>query len=175
MTTGDIPQLSTASYTTNTYTPLGVGGLMFDGTAIGGMSNMQIGDLGWDGLQQQQANYRAYNQLASLAQANLMQPYPQQEKPKVADKISRRIVKVYIMDPDENVPLDKSLLYEGDETLTDLTDQELFFEVDIKTILADHNTYRKTLVNKKIKDRTEHLDAVKIRELKMVVVEIAKF
>ena len=87
----------------------------------------------------------------------------------------RRIVKVFIADIDDNVPLEKSVIYSGEEKLTDLTDQELFFEVDIKSVLDKHNEYRKTLVNKKVKERTELLEPAKIRDLKMVVVNIASF
>ena len=47
---------------------------------------------------------------------------------------SRRIVKVIIIDPDDRVPLEKCILFSGDEKLTDLTDQELFFEVPINGI-----------------------------------------
>lgn len=87
----------------------------------------------------------------------------------------RRIVKVYIVDPNENVPLDDALLYEGKEQMTDLTDQELFFEIDIKGILEKHNEKRIKLINKLVKDRTEYLEAVKIRDLKMIVVAVANF
>lgn len=89
--------------------------------------------------------------------------------------VTRRIVQVFIADTDENVPLDKSVLYTGTQKLTDATDQELFFEVPIKEILDKHNAYRATLVNKKVKERTEYLEPVRIRDLKMVVVEVAKF
>jgi hypothetical protein len=44
----------------------------------------------------------------------------------------RRMVKVIVVDPDERVPLEKCVLYNGDEKVTDLTNQELFFELDIK-------------------------------------------
>lgn len=88
---------------------------------------------------------------------------------------TRRIVKVFIADTDENVPLDKSVLYKGEEKLTDLTDQELFFEVEIKSILEQHNAYRATLTNKKVKERVEQLEPVKIRDLKMIVVNVAQF
>lgn len=90
-------------------------------------------------------------------------------------KSSRRLVKVVIVDPDEMVPMDKCVLYSGDETMTDLTDQELFFEIEIKSLLDKHNEERKKIVNKDIKERTEYLEPIKVRDLKMVVVEIAKF
>lgn len=87
----------------------------------------------------------------------------------------RRIVKVIIADPDENVPLESSILYTEEEKLTDSTDQELFFEIPIKELLDAHNAKRVTWVNRKVKDRTENLEPARIRDLKMVVVTIAEF
>ena len=86
-----------------------------------------------------------------------------------------RIVQVFIADPDDNLSLDKRMIYKGEPKLTDSTDQELFFEVDIKVLLDRHNDERIKHVNKKVKERVEHLEPVKIRELKMVVVTIAEF
>jgi hypothetical protein len=88
---------------------------------------------------------------------------------------ARRLVQVCIVDPNENVPLDKCLLFKGDKKLTDATDQELFFEIDIKDILEKHNSERIKIIDKKVKDRTEYLEPAKIRDLKMVVVNIASF
>jgi hypothetical protein len=96
------------------------------------------------------------------------------EKP-IMPAPARRLVQVFIADPDENVPLDKSLLYSGEQKLTDATDQELFFEIEIKAILEKHNAERVQFVNKKVKERTEFLEPVKIRDLKMVVVNVATF
>jgi hypothetical protein len=90
-------------------------------------------------------------------------------------KSTRRLVKVIIIDTDENVPLDKCVLYSGDEKLTDATDQELFFEIDIKNILDKYNEYRVTLKDKSVKERVENLEPVKIRDLRMVVVNVATF
>ena len=87
----------------------------------------------------------------------------------------RRLIQVFIADPDENVPLDQCLLYTGEQKLTDLTDQELFFEVDVKSILDAHNQKRIALVNKAVKERTEHLEPARVRDLKMTVVTIAQF
>lgn len=88
---------------------------------------------------------------------------------------SRRLVQVFISDPNENVPLSNSLLYSGEQKLTDATDQELFFEIDIKSILEKHNAERVKMVDKKVKERTEYLEPAKIRDLKMVVVTVAQF
>jgi hypothetical protein len=100
---------------------------------------------------------------------------PAQPKPKKENPVSRRLVQVFIADPDENLPLEQSMLYTGEQKLTDATDQELFFEVDMKEILANHNENRVKIINKKVKERTEYLEPAKIRDLKMVVVNVATF
>jgi hypothetical protein len=86
-----------------------------------------------------------------------------------------RMVQVLIADDNDNLPIEQRLIYKGDPKLTDSTDQELFFEIDIKTLLDNHNAIRVKTVDKKVKERTEYLEPVKIRELKMVVVNIAVF
>ena len=89
--------------------------------------------------------------------------------------MGRRLVQVFISDPDENVPLDNALLFSGPQKMTDLTDQELFFELDIKLILDTHNAIRTTIKNKTIKERTEFLEPTRVSKLKMVVVNVATF
>lgn len=97
-----------------------------------------------------------------------------QEKPKVA--FTSRLVKVFIADTDENVPLEKRLLYRGDELFTDLTDQELFFEVPITDLLSKHNEFRLTLKDKKAsKEKDVFLEPIRVRDLKMLVVALANF
>lgn len=98
---------------------------------------------------------------------------PQNQLPKGVPMSQRRIVQVFIADPNENIPLDDCLIYKGEEKLTDATDQELFFELDIRTLLEQHNAKRVKIMDKKVKDRTEFLEPVKVRELKMVVVTVA--
>jgi hypothetical protein len=107
---------------------------------------------------------------AAAAMDTAAMPKPKKEKP-----VSRRLVQVFIADPDENVPLDKALLYSGSQKFTDATDQELFFEIDMKSILDNYNAERVKIVNKKVKERTEMLEPVKIRDLKMTVVSVATF
>jgi hypothetical protein len=88
---------------------------------------------------------------------------------------NRRLVQVFIADPDKRVPLEQSMIYSGEQRLTDLTDQELFFEVDIKNLLDAHNAKRVKIIDKSVKDRSEYLEPAKIRDLKMVVTTIAQF
>jgi len=90
----------------------------------------------------------------------------------------RRVVQVFIIDPDENVPLDVCLLYKGESKLTDMSNSELFFEVDINTILKTHNEKRVKMLDKKAQKNTGkdiYLEATRIRDLRMTVVDIASF
>lgn len=89
-----------------------------------------------------------------------------------------RIVKVFIADSNESIPLDKRVLYSGEEKLTDLTDQELFFDVSISGLLTKHNEMRKTTIDKPQAEkfgRDIFLEPARIRDLKMVVVTVAQF
>jgi hypothetical protein len=90
----------------------------------------------------------------------------------------RRIVQVFIADPNENVPLDQSILFEGKQKLTDLNDTELFFEVPMAETLAAHNQKRVKWADKEATKKAGKeifLDPAKIRDLKMVVVTVATF
>lgn len=96
----------------------------------------------------------------------------------MANQPQRRIVQVFIADPNENVPLDQSVLFTGSQKLTDLTDSELYFEVPINDLLKKHNEQRVKWTDKEASKRAGKdvfLDPVRIRELKMVVVTIAQF
>jgi hypothetical protein len=97
---------------------------------------------------------------------------------KVMPNTSRRIVQVFIADPNENIPLEESVLWKGDQKLTDSTDTELFFEVPIAEILKAFNEKRVKWTDKEASKRAGKdvfLDPVKIRDLKMVVVTVAQF
>jgi len=121
------------------------------------------------------AQMDAFMRSAVAAQNNLHAIAPPKQEQKTMANPTRRVVQVYIVDPNENVPVESCMLYKGDPILTDLTDQELFFEIDIKDVLAKHNAKRVTFPDKKVKDRIEHLEPAKVRDLKMTVVTIAAF
>jgi hypothetical protein len=119
----------------------------------------------------QAALRRALGQLADQPQ-----PAPVIKQPE--NKVSARIVKVFIADPTEALPLDKRVIYKGEEKLTDLTDQELFFEVNVGELLKAHNELRAKTVDKKASDKAARevlLEPIRIRDLKMVVVTVASF
>jgi|Cruoilmetagenom7_1024161.scaffolds.fasta_scaffold03732_19 hypothetical protein len=90
------------------------------------------------------------------------------------DMSGKRMVRVLIVDPDTQVPVYKSVLHDSKEILTDLTDEELFFEVDLKSAVTRHNVYRGTLKDKD-GEAGDMLEAIRIRDLKMLVVTLAEF
>jgi hypothetical protein len=90
----------------------------------------------------------------------------------------RRIVQVFIADTTEDIPLDNGLLHQGEPKFTDLTDEELFFEIGMKDLLDKHNEIREKTLDKKAtkkSGRDVYLEPARIRDLKMVVVDIAVF
>lgn len=111
-----------------------------------------------------------------MSRVNYFNPFtPPQPMPETS---TRRLVKVIIADPNENVPLKDCLLYSGSEQFTDSTDQELFFEIGINNLLMEHNLKRVHFLDKqatKKAGKDVFLEPVRIRDLRMVVVEIAKF
>ena len=159
---GNVPSITNASHQHTTYDGAGATIGLINTTGIQTPSPLWLGG----GLGNQPPDHF----IETMRQVKAAK---QQEK-QVA-KSTRRLVKVIIIDTDENVPLDKCVLYSGGEKLTDATDQELFFEIDIKNILDKHNEYRVTLKDKSIKERMENLEPVKIRDLRMVVVNVATF
>lgn len=124
-----------------------------------------------------QAMQQAVNNKFDVYAAAAHAAKPAQVAPQPKENImsTRRLVQVFIADPDENIPLADCLLYTGEQKITDLTDQELFFDIDIRTILEEHNKRRIALVNKAVKERVEQLEPARIRDLKMTVVTIAQF
>jgi hypothetical protein len=167
MTTGDMPQFAASNYTNSAY---GLSDLMIGSAAMQGfVPNTETSAQSKDYFIDAVREHTAARRVSALATPTTTQ------EPKPMAKVSRRLVKVIVMDPNENIPLDKCILHSGEEKLTDLDDQELFFELDIKALLAAHNEERVKIADKKVKERVEHLEPARIRDLKMVVVTVAQF
>ena len=165
----ELPSIASASYASSTVDPR-----MFAAANHIAMQQPFLGVQQGFGAGPLREQLEALARAQSNALTQRQNPPAKQEMPKMADA-KRRLVQVFIADPDENVPLADCLLYKGEPKLTDLTDQELFFEVDIKTILDQHNVKRVALLNKAVKERTENLEPARIRDLRMTVVTIASF
>jgi hypothetical protein len=120
------------------------------------------------------------NAIASSPHWQELRPQDRPAKPqtKGQTEMQTRLVKVLIADSDKRVPLADRLLFEGDEQLTDLTDQELYFEIPIKEKLDAHNAKRVKIVDKESTRATgkeTFLEPIRIRDLRMTVVTIATF
>lgn len=158
----DIPTMATANLVANTYGLNGQGGGL---------------DLQWQGQQ------RSYlNDLESYTRGLGMPPqrpvFGQEEDDiviKADEKFALRVVQVFVADPDPLLPVEHRLLYSGEVKTTDATDEELFYETDIKAKLDAHNDVRKKTRDKSIKDKEEFLEPIRIRDLVMTVVTLASF
>ena len=94
------------------------------------------------------------------------------------EQVGKRIVKIYIADPDKKVDVGKSLLHSSEEYMTDLNDQELFFDMDIKEMIQKHNKKRILMLNDEASEKAGKdifLKPIRVRDLTMTVVDIAKF
>lgn len=158
----DTPEISASTYSATSYSPTSAMGLgqLAVGSGYGGAWTTGYFD------NPDPSPDEAFH--AAIAKAI---PTAKQENSQVAT----RLVKVVIVDSDDNLPLANRLIYSGEEKMTDLTDQELFFEIDIKSLLDKHNEMRVQTPNKSVKERPENLEPVRIKDLKMVVVNIAHF
>lgn len=93
-------------------------------------------------------------------------------------KMTTRLVRVFVIDPNDSLPLENRMLYRGTEKLTDLNDQELFFELPVNDFLTKHNELRA-----KTADRVKSaqfgkevwLEPARIRDLRMTVLVVAQF
>lgn len=151
----ETPTITTSCYNSTTTT-----GHDFGGQLVWGQQPQRVKEV-FDRARLAQALHNETNETEPTMPSNL-----------------KRVVKVYVADPDEKVPADKSLLYEGKEHVTDLTDQELFFEVDIKPLLEKHNADRVKTVDKPASQKfgkEVYLEPAKIRDLRMTVVVVAQF
>jgi len=166
-TTGDMPRISTSAYTSNTYVP-GINTL--------GAVGMGLNEFDLDTFTTANTTAGVTRADRRLSQQFIARPTHVTEpvETEVADQ-KTRFVRVLIVDPNDNIPLDDRLIYSGSEKLTDSTDQELFFELDIRDLLAKHNEKRVKVIDKAVKERTQYLEAAKVRDLRMVVTTIAAF
>ena len=91
---------------------------------------------------------------------------------------TRRIVNIYIVDPDKAVPMDKALLYSRENLLTEDEDQDLLFNLDVKDIVTKHNSVRVTILDEEKTDKrgsNVYLQEVRPSELTMKIVTLAQF
>lgn len=175
MAIGDVPSIASSAYSSTAYGVGASGGLIeTTNTSAAAGQWFTLGGTGGGA-----GGSAGGNPLAALVQPRakvIREQHTHRDQHKeLMMAVSCRFVRVLIVDPNENVPLEDRIVYRGEEKFTDLTDTELYFELDIKDLLARHNEKRIKMIDKSVKERTEHLEPVKVRDLKMVVVNIASF
>ncbi len=167
--TGDVPQITSSVYgaSTHFYEPTSTSagsGLIWGGQLAAASLAEETEEL---------------DKLLRRARQEARQSHQQhQTTDPMPDKPTRRLVQVFIADPDPNVPLKAALLYKGELMFTDATDQELYFEVPLLDLLTKHNTARAGWLDREATKRAGKdifLEPVKIRDLRMVVVNVASF
>jgi len=166
----ETPTISSSTYGTSTVTSAGLYTPLMAGSSQTIANSLKLN---------QQRGSAKYEEDATLTNFGINQNLQEQKQLKKEMKMANaRIVKVFIADPDENLPLEKRVIYTGEEKLTDLNDNELYFEIPIMDLLRAHNDVRKATVDKKQSEkfgREIMLEAARIRDLKMVVVTVASF
>ncbi len=81
------------------------------------------------------------------------------------DEILKRYISIWIIDQDENVPLDKSILYEKAMVFTDKTADEIRAGIPLLNLLETHNQKRLLLKDKEDKP----LKKIRLRDLQIVI------
>jgi hypothetical protein len=125
----NLPTMASSTHSHTSYSTADIVGIGIGSCLTTGLSGPR-GPVGYNSLEERDAANRA----AQFAFINV-------NKPKGNPMPARRVVQVFIADPNENISLDDCLLFKGIEKVTDATDQELFFELDIKTLLRPALAY----------------------------------
>lgn len=90
----------------------------------------------------------------------------------------RRMVHVLVVDPDLKVPDEQSVLHDSKEFVTSKTDEELKYDLNLKTMLEEHNVVRGKVVDEAASEKRGKdifLKKIKISNLVIHVYETAKF
>lgn len=182
MSTGDLPKFTTSSYGTSTssYTGAGIVPTVGSDFQIGkavNMGNWYQQDVTHDILLYTDAEAQRRDVAAKQKVVDVNRALAEMSKAKAKKEPQmpgRRVVRVFIIDPDPKVALEKSVLYKGEEILTDGSDQDLYFDIDVKALLDEHNKYRTSTEDETDKDKKK-LKPIKVSNLIMQVVNIASF
>jgi hypothetical protein len=77
----------------------------------------------------------------------------------------KRYVSIWIIDQDETVPLENSILYEKPMVFTDKTPDEIRAGIPLLSLLETHNKFRETLKDKDGKV----LKKIRLRDLQIII------
>lgn len=167
MNLGDMPTMNTLAYAHSTY----------QGSLQRGLQAASAVARKWDrgpvtGYLATESNFE--QQLSALAKT-----LTDEKGQKMAAKPTRRLIRLLVVDPHPSVPLDQCVLYQSDEKMTDLSDQDLFYEIasELMPKLKAHNEKRVTW-NERAKadnEKAVKLEPARISDLTMTTVVIASF
>jgi len=93
-------------------------------------------------------------------------------------QVTKRLVQVFVVDPDKRVDDEHSVVHKSEVMVSSKTNEELFYDVDWKAVLAAHNTYRASVVHddrSEVRGKDIHLKPVKVSDLERQVVVLANF
>lgn len=169
----ELPNISACTYSS---APLSIGSINQLTDAAGSGFVWPTNDFDVRRAEEQAKNKEFARQLDALAKVRVEKPTPIMKGNIAMPNL--RIVRVFIVDRDDKLPLESRVLYSGEEKLTDLTDQELFFEVNINEALKAHNELRSKTLNKAATEKLGKdvmLEPIRIRDLSMCVVTVASF
>lgn len=169
----DMPTFTASSYTSNS-TNAGAFGW-------GGTSDRSDDRAGYLDAYRQHAqiggSLNNLNNMANLVMASSTVIQKEKDDMATNGKGKLRVVRVFLVDPDERVPMDKRVLHRTEEITTDATDQELFFGIPVQRLLQVHNDLRQSIKWKDegSKGDAEPLKEIRIRDLVMSVTTVAEF
>lgn len=90
----------------------------------------------------------------------------------------RKLVQVYVVDPDVRVPDEKAVLYESKEFVTIETEDEIRDGLDLKGMLKKHNEVRVKILDEVRTDESDRdifLRKIRIKDISIQILDILTF
>jgi hypothetical protein len=174
----ELPTFTSSAHSHSTYSGMGLGNapLVWNATGLTVVNDPSINPYSTSATRR--VTTHAHNTHAHHTGTIYPVTQPKQDDI-MAAATKTRIVRVFLVDPDTRVPVEKRVLHRTEELTTDDTDQELFFQLPVTQLLAKHNAYREGVeFDEKESGETKRrkgLKPVRIRDLKMTVVTLAEF
>lgn len=81
----------------------------------------------------------------------------------------RRLVDIFIVDTHPCVPVENAMMYRQENVFTDKTDDELWLDADIQSLLKKHNVKRVTWDNAMSSIKGAKLPPARLHDLKRIV------
>jgi predicted MPP superfamily phosphohydrolase len=165
---GDMPTFANSAATSSTFT-------VADGTLVSGTTTgLHYGDV-TDAYKRQfmAAKFVGNQSYIGNGGATMSRVNEKAIASEVKNKL--RVVRVFLVDPDERLPVESRILHKTEELITDATDQELFFGIPVASLLEGHNKLRASTEWEQRGKTKKGLKEIRIRDLVMSVTTLAEF